>query len=178
MTSNVKFTPQFWRDELDALIDLEKTTRMLKGVDPDNKYVPKAYLLTASLLSLVYSFDDDKRIAHSAAYRINVRGYYGCIRPEDQAKIEVVPFHVALREIHEARDYIVKSVYLNPYEDRQASLVLIKPVILADAAPPTLPRSQQLSQTSASQEGEGSPGSLSDSGTPAGNHPGTDADKT
>lgn len=178
MTSNVKFTLQFWRDELDALIDLEKTARMLKGVDPENKYVPKAYLLPCSLVALVYNFQGNQRVAQSTAWKINMRGYYGCIRPEHQAKIEVVPFHAALNEINEAKDYVVKSVYLNPYEDREVSLVLIKPVILADAAPPTLPRFQQPSQPSTSQEGEGSPGSLSDSGTPAGSRPGTDADKT
>lgn len=179
MTSDVKFTIQYWRDELDAFINLERTFRAVKGLDEGERYVPRAYLFPNNFMDLIYTMNVDPKVPTLDVYKINLHGAYGYMPVDEQPKIMVVPFHAAIRDIYPSQDMIVKTVYLQPYSTQAASLVILRPIVLADAKPATIPqRSQLTSPPAASQADEGSPGSLSDSGTPTDSHPESDADKT
>lgn len=179
MLSDVKFTPQYWRDELDSFINLERTFSTIKGLDKGEKYVPRAYLFPSNFMDLIYTMNVDPKVSTLDVYKINLHGAYGCVSIDEQPKIMVIPFHVAIRDIYPIQDMIVKTVYLQPYSKQTASLVILRPIILADAKPATIPqRSQLTSPPAASQVDEESPGSLSDSGTPTDSHPESDADKT
>lgn len=173
------FSIQYWRDEIDAFIKLDDTIRDLKCVDEARKYVPKAYLLPNTFIDLVYNYSMNPKLPYLDVYEINMLKAYGCAPLDQQPTIYVVPLHNAVKVMFEAQDLIIRRVYLQAYSDQIGSLVLVRPVLLADPRPATIPpRSQQLSPPAASQEGEESPGSLSDSGTPTDSHPENGADKT